>query len=387
MTLLFIVPFALGDSWWDARWKYRRSITIFERSGKNLTDYPYLILVNYTPGMAEDFRDIRFVYYDKTGKMIQIPYWVEEYANSSFAKVWIRIPQVPASKAARVYMYFGNPGAASQSNGSAVFIHYSDWDDNTFQGWGINNPTHKANAYVSNGYLVLASTGNRINVYYPVRITNNMSIRMRAFKFPEYEGWVFGPGDGSIRTNPIMSNSDDFWKNGYIFGIARALNTKMRISEIKTTGVYDGVTEYRILAQVEFSVSSNELHTIEAYWYGSKLKVVDMETGTAASAASSTYASLNYLQIGNDWNYLCVDWILVRPYTDPEPAYEMGPVEECKMPSLKGYLGPFAGIVIAILSLGAVVWSIRLLKMGLKPEIFIYIALILLATLAILSTF
>jgi len=50
-------------------------------------------------------------------------------------------------------------------------------------------------------------------------------------------------------------------------------------------------------------------------------------------------------------------------------------------------LGPFFGIVVVMLALGAAVWAIKFFKIEFSPETFIYAGLIILATLTLLSTF
>jgi len=50
-------------------------------------------------------------------------------------------------------------------------------------------------------------------------------------------------------------------------------------------------------------------------------------------------------------------------------------------------LGPFFGIVVAMIALGTAVWAIKFFKIKFSPETFIYAGLIILAALTLLSTF
>ncbi|RLG20486.1 hypothetical protein DRN74_05365, partial [Candidatus Micrarchaeota archaeon] len=76
-------------------------------------------------GMKPDFSDLRFTWYNETsGREESIPYWIEQKADYNWAKVWIKVPKIPANSQARVYMYYGNPYAVSASNGEEVFELY-----------------------------------------------------------------------------------------------------------------------------------------------------------------------------------------------------------------------------------------------------------------------
>jgi hypothetical protein len=106
-------------------WQYRRKITINNTLNSNtLTDYQVAINLTYSSNMQPDFSDIRFTYYNSTsGTETQIPYWIENKVNSNWAYVWIKVPNIPASGYATIYVYYGNiTPVTSLSNASSVFI-------------------------------------------------------------------------------------------------------------------------------------------------------------------------------------------------------------------------------------------------------------------------
>jgi len=112
--------------------KYRRKITITELSGNDLTDYQILIELDssnfdfsHTQANGED---IRFV--DANGNLL--PHWIEEWDSvNKKAKVWVKVPSIPANSEIEIYMYYGNESVRSMSNGYKVFPLFDDFEDAT----------------------------------------------------------------------------------------------------------------------------------------------------------------------------------------------------------------------------------------------------------------
>jgi len=126
-------------------WQYRRPITI-DNSGNSetLTNYQLHVNVSYYEHMKSDFSDIRFSWYNESsGEEIPIPYWIESKVDGNWAYVWFKVPEIPGSGEATVYMYYGNSGASSESNGSGVFAFFDDFEDGDVAGW----------SYSGGGYL------------------------------------------------------------------------------------------------------------------------------------------------------------------------------------------------------------------------------------------
>ena len=112
--------------WWDFDWNYRQDVSIRDESGRNLTDYPVEIRLNltnfdYTKADANG-SDIRFV----DGDERIYKYWIEKWNASGESRIRINIPIIPANGVRTVWMYYGNPMAQSESNGSAVFSVFED---------------------------------------------------------------------------------------------------------------------------------------------------------------------------------------------------------------------------------------------------------------------
>ena len=71
-----------------------------------------------------DGSDIRFTTNDGT---TLISYWIEEWTVSS-AVIWLKVPSIPASGNATVFLYYGNPSASSLSDGRNTFRFFDDFE-------------------------------------------------------------------------------------------------------------------------------------------------------------------------------------------------------------------------------------------------------------------
>ncbi|RLG67379.1 MAG: hypothetical protein DRO11_10210, partial [Methanobacteriota archaeon] len=143
LVLLFLLSapmgmaFALSNSG-GGEWKYYREITVKENSGKTLTNYQVLIELNsanfdFSNAKSDGF-DVRFV--DSDGN--ELSYWIEEWSSGN-AKIWIKVPTIPANGKAKIRMYYGNPSASSTSSIRGTFIREIDgvvgsWNFNEGEG-------------------------------------------------------------------------------------------------------------------------------------------------------------------------------------------------------------------------------------------------------------
>ncbi|PVX27674.1 MAG: hypothetical protein CW716_01045 [Candidatus Bathyarchaeum sp.] len=116
---------ASREDWYDLSWQKRKEVTIDNSLNPNeLTGYQIQLNVQYDSDMNADFSDLRFTDSDA---QTPIPYWIESYAASSSAAVWVKTSTIPAASTTTVYMYYGNPSAASESDGDDTFDVFVDF--------------------------------------------------------------------------------------------------------------------------------------------------------------------------------------------------------------------------------------------------------------------
>lgn len=114
---------------WLSGWDFRKTVSITGATGAG-TDYQVMLNVTYWPEMQNDFDDIRFT--DNDGSTL-LDYWLESKVNSAFALFWVEVTDSLESNAT-LYMYYGNSGASSLSNGTETFLFFDDFNDNSLNG-------------------------------------------------------------------------------------------------------------------------------------------------------------------------------------------------------------------------------------------------------------
>ena len=112
-------------------WKYYKEITVKENSGKTLTDFQVLVELNSAnfdfSKAKSDGSDIRF---STDGE--ELNYWIEEWdAGAKRAKIWVKVPSIPANGETKIRMYYGNPSASAVSDGDRVFEFFDDFEGNS----------------------------------------------------------------------------------------------------------------------------------------------------------------------------------------------------------------------------------------------------------------
>ena len=163
----------------SAAFKYKRKITISEQSGSDLTDYLVLIELNNTnfdfSRSRANGEDIRFT--DANGNLLS--FWIEEWDSvNKKAKIWIRVPAIPANSETIIYMYYGNNEIASASNGEATFEFFHNLDKPIlFQAKNADAPTIDVAGYYAENIVYDEATGKYWWIFTD-RTTSPHSIRL-----------------------------------------------------------------------------------------------------------------------------------------------------------------------------------------------------------------
>lgn len=138
MIVLALMLLVGAASAWLPDYNYRKPVHIDGSSAGDLTDYTLLFYVHRTSGTDDgqnvyiedkcepDYRDVRFTLADDT----ELDYWIAGYDSSS-AGIWIEIPSITTADGADLYMYYGNSGATSASDGDATFLFFDGFDGAT----------------------------------------------------------------------------------------------------------------------------------------------------------------------------------------------------------------------------------------------------------------
>jgi len=195
--------------------KYRRKITITELSGNDLTDYQVLIELNSTnfdfSHTQANGEDIRFA--DANGNLLS--YWIEEWDSvNKKAKVWVKVPSIPANSSVEIWMYCGNPTAKSASDGDETFEFFDDFPTKEPETIDITND---GIAYDHNVVIFRTPLWKFGNNLYGTYLSGDGSLMV--FKYSLADGSISIQDTGydvSDTTDPHCSPSIAVDKDGYI---------------------------------------------------------------------------------------------------------------------------------------------------------------------------
>ena len=141
-------------------WNYRKQITIVGSAAGAQTNYQMKLNVYKGVGVdagssvylnnhcKDDFCDVRFTNSD--GSTL-LDYWVESYVPGNSAVIWVEVDSIPQIGTS-IFIYSGNVGASTASNGDATFEFFDDFnqDMSKWTGDGL------AYCSISNGELTIA---------------------------------------------------------------------------------------------------------------------------------------------------------------------------------------------------------------------------------------
>lgn len=296
---------------WLSGWSYKRPITIDNSSNSNaLTDYQIRIDLtssNFNFAKAKsDGADIRFT--DSDGVTL-LSYWIESWDNSGeTATIWVKVPSVPASSTKTIYMYYGNSGATSESDGESTFEFFDDFDTNT-RGqytidagifvWDTANSRLRTDAANENR---MRKNSLNIGVGHAIMLRETASLYASNYKNPAI---LFA-----------YQNSDNF----YMGRESWHSNTEPIQFYKKVGGSF---TKLATATLAEDPIAM-QWYVLEVAWISaSRVKVfLDRElkldiTSDLESWTSGDVGIRDYLT-SEEHSYF--DWYIIRKYTDSEPS-------------------------------------------------------------------
>jgi len=219
----FVHTFSVSGEWL-AGWKYRKSHVI-NGVTSSLTAYQFSLTLHYGPGTdlqgdvylnshsRTDFGDVRFT--DADGTTL-VSYWFEEIEEGIQAKVWIKVPTIPAAPSSTsIYLYYGNPDATSVSNGKNTFIDFFGSREG-WTGWTggeeVSGPSGPGTSYYNLSSTVYFPVQREIGTWYenlhtfqPVHKTNITEVNLDGYKYWAYWCDPYGNGIGLARSNDLVN--------------------------------------------------------------------------------------------------------------------------------------------------------------------------------------
>jgi len=268
--------FSTYDGWWSTDWQKRKPIIVTENSGTNLTSYQIALNVTYDGDMRSDFGDLRFTWVNETASAeVPLDYWVEDKSD---------------------YMYYGNPSATSESNASATFIFFEDFDDGDASDW-----TYYESVSIYYGEI---DTAHYHSALYSYRLWSNGPCGYYGY-CEIYRSIDF---DGSTVKVDVYERHDSNGLTDHFFG-------KVLIDSTE--------------------IISFDLGTDRNQW------ISRSSSSTTPSAGSHTLR-LRYRTdpSSDDLTQIWWDDIRIRKYVSPEPSATFGSEESTPAPSVSGFEAP-----------------------------------------------
>jgi hypothetical protein len=312
-------------AWWNSSWQYKKPVYISVPSSSTEQNYQVAINVTYDSDMQTNFSDLRFV---NSLENTELPYWIEKKVDSSWALVWVKIDQnITTTNQTLAYMYYGNLGATSTSNGDTTFELFDDFANSTIDTskWNIMYPSRVSSNVSFQGRsclkLDVSNLANtRVGLY-----SLSSFFQKRAYYAMIYDDYSSEPGF-------TWSHSSD------VFGFINFTgNITMAYTYADTWRAIqgNGSSQYFTAAILREPRYRFNWMLIKVQWFTDKGMYYLIEnngTGTVNNVNLTTDLQYNPLPVAlscyHSYSYpnkvFYVDYVFVSKFHDPEPAYSIG---------------------------------------------------------------
>jgi len=289
-----------GGSWWDSDWLYYKELSISD----NLAEYQMKLIVEYnndtdifanisTNGKSNtDFSDLRFIVDDS----VECPYWYENKTDSSSIIVWVNTTtENPAS----IFMYYGNVGASSSSDGDATWDYFDDFDD--LDDWSVVGGTWNADGvcHQTDAAAVIHEYGDGLVLDNPPSVDKRkVGTRCRTVSgYPILDFQVKGQDSNDYLLCELRDNGEIFRLREQFFGSWGTLHDQ--------SFTFDTGTYYSVLIKVDDD-------EVEA----------DVDGVTVHDFTDSDWDKAWIgIGLGGYQTVADFDWLFVGKYEDAEPYW------------------------------------------------------------------
>lgn len=310
-------------------WNFRKSHIINSAAGAG-TNYQVRISVRYGSGTdggetvylngkcRTDFGDVRFTGDDG---ITLLNYWMEEKVDGNYAVFWVKIADDLSANPATVYIYYGNPYAATTSNAKNTMFIHEDMEtapSGTLVGSAVYDSTNK-------WVRLTTVTNNQLGYLY-----YNTNPGSQGF-YAKFRFWASG-GNGAdaewlgVYDTSYSGTREDIVNGGYHFTFDEYQD---RIAFTKSTTDNGASIAYA----TETTIDNGTWHTAEIYYwmsgsivyakiyYDEALKVNSSDASPQQNALNGIGQMIIGGRTGGLTNEHRIDDIIVRKYVYPEPSH------------------------------------------------------------------
>lgn len=313
-------------AWWNDSWLYRRSISINYSGDTTLVNFQVELDevdvdgLNSDGKLNSDCSDLRFL--AENGQ--ELDHWIEDESDSSDAlscsssdyDIWVKVPTISKGNNT-IYMYYGNSGASSKSNGTATFDLFDDFDNSNLDPlvWGTTEDTIS----ITNGNLDLLATDDATDLegLSSVSTFGNTNPQDNDSSVITYRGGVDGVL-GYPTSSVGFSNTSDVTVGYYTDDAAAFYYRFSGVGgmEIHTRSANGGSIQDSYLA-----VGDTNFYEHHITWDGTNSVTFQMDSdSTAHTTQVPNSAQYMRLETTDTINTLSIDHVFVRKLATTSPT-------------------------------------------------------------------
>ena len=302
----------------SAGWDCRKPVTI-NNPGDTLSDYQVLITLNssnfdYSKANL-DGSDIGFVDEDNT---VALNYWIEEWNAAGDSMIWVKVPSIKDSENTTIYMYYGNPIAISQSNGTATFELFDDFGDNILDPmWTVNQLTTYSE---SKGRWQVDDPNDhtyynyKTGIYTTFDLPNSFHIKVETLE------WIAQASDLGTDGISLLDSSDELIAGIFMSdGMSKTSGQKSAIWAVNAYASGVGTLPASGSAKIEIYCDQSNNYNLK--WNGATIL-----NGTEAISVDTVVLTTTQYQTYNAKKARFSD-IIVCKYASPGPIHSVGSEE------------------------------------------------------------
>jgi hypothetical protein len=319
------VNLASTSNWYDCNWQYRKSHVVQSASGAG-TNYQVRLIVHQGSGTdtghdvylsdhcEDDFGDIRFTGSDGT---TELDYWLESYTSGDEATFWIEVADDLSSSNATVYIYYGNSGASTTSDGANTFPDlFTDFPgDSLPSGWEVDGDT-VGSMVIENSLLKLTARKEASGSWLKrgVRTSSSVWNNDRALMY-RIDSINYYPEVTDRRRWFLGGEGGNFYLEFQSWG------DKIRVRD---WNLYDEYSPCDFTGGEVVWLAKESGNDGVAYFYVDGNLVDTLDNGLHPDHAFSDFTVVFNVQVGSnampDVDYTYIDWVAIRKFVYPEPA-------------------------------------------------------------------
>jgi len=299
--------------------EFHYEITIDNSNNSNdLQDYQILLIVNNDSEFFSTVKDKKYMEFYDEDKETLLNHYVEEWDDVNYnAKIWIKIPLIPANSIKKIYLKVNENRTTDLSDPEKVFDFYDDFLGDSLN---TNKWTTKQLAGSGGSYSISDSV---IDIYQAGNSTTSSFALLSALKYSlplilEFKsklplanngttGYVQHQGLGeSVAFNDENNRllHGDWW-------VTETHNKKFR--------AMSNGNETNVAVDIDASV----WHIYKIVWNGSESKLFCDDALKATVTENIPSVDLYIKFEAGTWKNpaeILLDWVRIRKFADPEPS-------------------------------------------------------------------